>query len=73
MNNTRPTISLAEMECIIEVLEVTVDRLIEDATALASTDRLEAIYTTGIARGLNAASNALYKMFFTARDTEDAV
>lgn len=64
MNNTQPTISLAEMKGIIEVLEASVDRLIDEATTLASTDPMEAIYTTGIAKGLNAASNALYSTFF---------
>lgn len=64
MNNTQPTISLAEMKAIIEVLGAAVDRLIEEATAIAETDLMEASYTSGIAKGLNAASYALYGTFF---------
>ena len=64
MNNTQPTISLAEMKGIIEVLGAAVDLFIEEATAIAETDPMEAIYTAGIAKGLNAVSNALYGTFF---------
>lgn len=73
MNNTLPTISLAEMEGIIEVLEASVDRLMEKATTLAAADPMEAIYTAGIAKGLNATASALYGTFFTTHDTEDLV
>ena len=64
MNNTQPTISLAEMKGIIEVLGAAADLFIEEATAIAETDPMEAIYTAGIAKGLNAASNTLYSTFF---------
>ena len=64
MNNTQPTISLAEMKGIIEVIEASVDRLMEEATALAATNPREAIYTVGIAKGLNATANSLYGTFF---------
>ena len=46
MNNTQPTISLAEIEAIIDVLDASVNRLIEEATAIAETDPMEAIYST---------------------------
>ena len=67
MNNTQPTISLAEMECIIDVLDASVNRLIDEARALAETEPMEALYTAGIAKGLNATSNTLYTTFLKDR------